>query len=223
MLLARSAGSIGMHMPLLPVAELANPVNRPGTTMPGVPIRPNSPTKPCGRSAGPTDNTMNRPATPPTTRPAGWESVGSHAGCRARLGVATPAAHFFRQAGTGLSSEGGPEIPSASVSWPEQPPRPRPYARAAKLTPWAVGSSAPGPGAKVRYERESQDPAERQRQGHHEHPQDLRRLRLLPVRVPSVGRACRPGRGAAGGRCASGRTRPWLRSRTGSGPGRTAA
>jgi hypothetical protein len=31
MLLASSAGSIGMAMPLHPVAELANPVNRPGT------------------------------------------------------------------------------------------------------------------------------------------------------------------------------------------------
>jgi hypothetical protein len=27
------AGSIGMGVPLLPVAELANPVNRPGKTM----------------------------------------------------------------------------------------------------------------------------------------------------------------------------------------------
>src|SRR4029450_208161 len=33
MLLASIDGSIGMGVPLLPVAELANPVNRPGTTM----------------------------------------------------------------------------------------------------------------------------------------------------------------------------------------------
>jgi hypothetical protein len=34
-----------MGVPLLPVAELANPVNRPGQPTPGVPIRPNSPTQ----------------------------------------------------------------------------------------------------------------------------------------------------------------------------------
>jgi hypothetical protein len=56
MLLASAAGSIGMGVPLCPVAELANPVNRPGKSGPGVPIRPNSPTlSSCGVRLVPVD------------------------------------------------------------------------------------------------------------------------------------------------------------------------
>jgi hypothetical protein len=56
MLLASIEGWIGMGMPLCPVAELANPVNRPGRSGPGVPIRPNSPTlSSCGLQPIPVD------------------------------------------------------------------------------------------------------------------------------------------------------------------------
>ena len=64
MLLASMPGSIGMGLPLGPVAELANPVNRPGEPHPGVPIRPNSPTvSSCGLRLGPvTATTGTSPA-----------------------------------------------------------------------------------------------------------------------------------------------------------------
>jgi hypothetical protein len=42
-LLASVAGSIGMGVPLVPVAELANPVNRPGTRWPWCRSGPTAP------------------------------------------------------------------------------------------------------------------------------------------------------------------------------------
>src|SRR5512132_4330030 len=81
MLLARSVGSIGMHVPLLPVAELANPVNRPGTTIAWVADQAQQPHEvvwALGRFHRHTNGTD--PATLLTTRPGGREPVGSRAG-----------------------------------------------------------------------------------------------------------------------------------------------
>jgi hypothetical protein len=58
-------------VPLGPVAELANPVNRPGNVDgPGVPIRPYSPTKSCGLSADSSQQAEQESALSPYAPPA---------------------------------------------------------------------------------------------------------------------------------------------------------
>jgi hypothetical protein len=64
-------------------------------------------------------------------------------------------------------------------------------------------SPAPGQGGYVSYQREPQDPAERQREGHHQHPQDLHH-RTFSARQGSTSCACmraKKRRGAAVERC----------------------
>jgi hypothetical protein len=112
---AQGADALGQHggvdrherVPLVPVAELANPVNRPGTMM-ALECR-SGPTAPRSCVGA---NQVRREITTELTRPAtprGHQGTcGLRAGSRARLGVAAPAAHLARRSGTGLSREGGP-------------------------------------------------------------------------------------------------------------------
>ncbi len=73
MLLARSAGSIGMGLPLRPVAELANPVNRPGS-MVALECR-SGPTAPRNRvGSAPTLPRTEGSASPPYAPPAHTDS-----------------------------------------------------------------------------------------------------------------------------------------------------
>jgi hypothetical protein len=114
MLLASMAGSIGIAVPSDPVAELANPVNRPGTPDPGMPIRPNSPTKWAQRGPGGTDPSI----VPGPRRPV-------TAGLAARLvGYATRWLLRPPTAAVGLvpaRGDGQAQTPSASVGRPGQP------------------------------------------------------------------------------------------------------
>ena len=111
--LARSA----WQLPLGPVAELANPVNRPGTNDgPGCRSGPAAPRSRVGFHRV-TDG--NRPGQHSRSRAAGHLGVDQSV---ARLGcwwLLRPLT-FLGRPGTGCR-RGWTEIPSACVSWPEQP------------------------------------------------------------------------------------------------------
>src|SRR5215217_1410969 len=88
-------GRSAWQLPLGPVAELANPVNRPGTNDgPGCRSGPAAPRSRVGFHRVPDGN---RPGQHSRSRAAGHLG-GSPAGCQARLLVAAPAAHLSRQA-----------------------------------------------------------------------------------------------------------------------------
>src|SRR5215204_1717525 len=122
---AQGADALGQHRRVDrhgrafgPVAELANPVNRPGTTMAlGCRSGPTAPRDRVGSTPIPPE-----PALPPyspagrqgTCQSARWLPARLGGGCSGR----SPLSTAWYQA----AERGWTEIPSPSVSWPEQPP-----------------------------------------------------------------------------------------------------
>src|SRR5829696_3462508 len=100
MLLASIEGSIGMGMPLVPVAELANPVNRPDMTALGCRSGSTAPRGRVGVHRFLRQHDGNQPGQH-SPSPAAGHLGGWLVGCRARLGVAAPAANLSRRTGTG--------------------------------------------------------------------------------------------------------------------------
>jgi hypothetical protein len=102
--------AVGMRVPLVPVAELANPVNRPGRRL-ALGCR-SGPTAPRSRVG------LRRSRRQP--------ELGWRAGCTARLGTAAPAAHLARRSGPGLPREDGPRsrLPASAGRSSHSPPNP---------------------------------------------------------------------------------------------------